>query len=280
MGLRSRLHAQLDPAARRKPGLSPLNLVLVGMILLSTVVAIIATEPLAIQGNEHFFALLEIGFACSFVFEYAARLWTCVEEPRFSKSLTGRLRFVATPGALLDLIVVFASLAPFLTGNLFPLRLLRLVGIIRFAKLGRMSTSMRHLATTVAERRYELLLTLMLAGFVVIASATAMWWVEGDAQPDKFGSIPRAMWWAAVTLTTIGYGDVFPVTAAGKLLSVAVALSGIGLIAMPTGILAAAFSDAMQRERESLGRNPPDHPAAPAETDPLPASDQNSLPSR
>lgn len=250
MTLRSAIFVQLDPAARRRPGLSATNTVLVAMIILSTLVAIVATEPLVLRGNETTFATLEAGFAVLFVLEYATRLYSCVENPRFAHPVLGRLRYAASPSALLDLIVVFTSLAPFLSGNLFPLRLLRLVGIIRLAKLGRLSSSMRHIAKTVSERGYELSLTLMLAGFVVVMSATAMWWIESDVQPDKFGSIPRAMWWAAVTLTTIGYGDVFPVTAPGKILSVLVALSGIGLIAMPTGILAAAFSDAMQRERE------------------------------
>jgi voltage-gated potassium channel len=82
----------------------------------------------------------------------------------------------------------------------------------------------------------------------MLVSATALYLVEGPEQPDKFGSIPRALWWAAVTLTTIGYGDVFPVTPLGKLLAAMTAMAGIGLIAAPTGILAAAFSEAFQRQ--------------------------------
>src|SRR5690606_28477353 len=96
---------------------------------------------------------------------------------------------------------------------------------------------------------YELCFTVAIALVLIVLGASAMWAAEGALQPEKFGSIPRAMWWAAVTLTTIGYGDVYPVTALGKLIAVAVALAGIGLIAMPAGILAAAFSDALQRSR-------------------------------
>jgi voltage-gated potassium channel len=88
----------------------------------------------------------------------------------------------------------------------------------------------------------------------VLASATALYLVEGPVQPEQFGSIPRALWWAVATLTTIGYGDVYPVTALGKLLAGVTAITSIGLVAMPTGILAAAFSDAMQRRR--LSREP------------------------
>jgi voltage-gated potassium channel len=110
---------------------------------------------------------------------------------------------------------------------------------------------MRHLTQALRERRYELSLTAFLAAFVMTFGAAALWWAEGEIQPDKFGSIPRAMWWATVTLTTIGYGDVFPVTPLGKVFAGLVAVAGIGLIALPTGILAAAFSDALQRERNA-----------------------------
>lgn len=83
----------------------------------------------------------------------------------------------------------------------------------------------------------------------MLISATLLYWAEGVEQPDKFGSIPRALWWSIVTLTTVGYGDVYPVTALGKLISAVVAIVGIGIIAMPAGIMAAAFSDAIQRHR-------------------------------
>ena len=85
----------------------------------------------------------------------------------------------------------------------------------------------------------------------MIFGATALYWLEGEGQPDKFGSIPRALWWAVITLTTIGYGDVFPITPLGKIVASVVAFSGIGLLAMPTGILAAALSDAVQKSRAS-----------------------------
>jgi len=88
-----------------------------------------------------------------------------------------------------------------------------------------------------------------IAGIVLLVASTLMYWAEAGAQPDKFGSIPRAMWWCIITLTTVGYGDVYPVTLLGKSLAGLVAIAGIGLIAMPTGILAAAFSDVVQRRR-------------------------------
>ena len=95
-----------------------------------------------------------------------------------------------------------------------------------------------------------------IAGIVLLVASTLMYWAEAGAQPDKFGSIPRAMWWCIVTLTTVGYGDVYPVTLLGKSLAGLVAIAGIGLIAMPTGILAAAFSDVVQRRRAEAAESP------------------------
>ena len=88
----------------------------------------------------------------------------------------------------------------------------------------------------------------------MLLSASLLYWAEADAQPDKFGSIPRALWWSIVTLTTVGYGDTFPVTGAGKVFAGVFAIVGVCLIALPTGIFAASFSDALQRHRERRER--------------------------
>ena len=151
---------------------------------------------------------------------------------------------------MIDLI----SFAPALLGGFGPaylLRLLRLARILRLAKLGRFSKAWSLLAEAVGSRRYELMLTAMAAVFVLLISATLLYAVEGQGQPDKFGSIPRAFWWSVVTLTTIGYGDVYPATTLGKILTGITAVIGIGLIATPAGIIAAALSDALQKQRDA-----------------------------
>ncbi|QAY78574.1 ion transporter [Sphingosinicella sp. BN140058] len=248
--LRRIVHRQFDPSAWAGKGLSPANRFLVAAIIAATILAILRTEPLLADGRDALLNGLDMLFGTIFVTEYALRLWAAGEAPRFA-GLRGRLRYAFTPGALIDAAVVIATFAPMIASGLVSLRLLRVVAILRFARLGRFSTAVRHLTRAVSDRRDELLLTVLLGFALIIGGATAMWLAEGDAQPDKFGSIPRAMWWAAVTLTTIGYGDVFPVTILGKFIAVIVAIAGIGLIAMPAGILAAAFSDAIQRSRNA-----------------------------
>jgi voltage-gated potassium channel len=139
--------------------------------------------------------------------------------------------------------------------NFMLLRVCRLIRILRLARLGKFSLAMRHVSQAISDRREELLLSLMLAVFVLVFSAAGMYLLEGDNDPQTFGTIPRAMWWSVCTLTTVGYGDIYPHTALGKVLGGLTSIAGIGLIAMPTGILAAAFSDAFQRTRSAREGN-------------------------
>lgn len=247
--MRRALFAQLDPPSWPSHGLSPLNAAICVLILIGTVLAIIETEPVIMAGNDALFRWLELGFGVLFLAEYIARFWVIAEEVPEGEAWRHRLRFVLSPWSLIDLAVVVISFAPFIFANGQMLRLLRLFRILRLAKLGRMSSAMQHLLQAIASRRLELGLTAAIAMGLLVFGATALYWIEGDIQPDKFGSIPRALWWAIITLTTIGYGDVYPVTVLGRIVAAFVAICGIGLIAMPTGILASAFSDAMEKNR-------------------------------
>jgi voltage-gated potassium channel len=249
--LRLRLYRQLDPAAWPKPGLSPLNRIVCALIIASVFSAVIETDPAVIAGNETLFQRLEWAFGAAFLIEYAGRVWASGENPRYGNSLSGRLRYMRSPAALVDLVALFASLLPFTGHQPFLLRLFRLLRIVRIARLGRFSVAMQSVLEALAERRYELLVSMMIAAMLILTAATLLYFAEGAQQPQAFGSIPRAMWWSVVTLTTVGYGDTAPVTPVGRVLAALTCVGGIGLIAMPTGILAAAFSDAMRRKAEA-----------------------------
>ena len=253
LALRRRVYEQLEPHARGETGLSITNKFLVLCIILASALAILDTEPTVSEGYGRHFRSAELLFGVIFSVEYFARLWIAPENPRWARYRFPRLRYAFSIQALIDLLAIVPTLVPSNAGaGSVLLRFFRVLRILRLAKLGRMSTAWHDLATALSERRHELLLTVSIAGFVLLVASTLMYWAEADAQPDKFGSIPRAMWWCIVTLTTVGYGDTFPVTVLGKMLSGLVAIAGIGLIAMPTGILAAAFSDVVQRRREAL----------------------------
>ncbi len=226
-----------------------LNLLLVGVILLSVAVAVLDTEPMISVSLRPLFWWLDLVFLGVFGAEYLARLWTAPERPQYAHPVWGRLRWMVSPAALVDLLALAPALIFTGATPAYLFRLFRLLRILRLAKLGRFSRAWGLMADAVASRRAELLLTLAAAGLVMLVSACLLYLIEGEAQPDKFGSIPRAMWWAVITMTTIGYGDVFPITPLGKMVAGLTAIAGIGLIAAPTGILAAAFSDAAQRHR-------------------------------
>jgi voltage-gated potassium channel len=164
------LYRQLEPSAWPKRGLSPLNWLLALAIVAATVLAVVQTEPLIADGRQHLFDAANLGFGLLFLAEYLARLWCCAENDQY-RGLGGRIRYAFTIGALIDLAVVLVSLAPMIAGSLFPLRLLRLFAIIRFAKLGRFSAAMRHLTGAVVERRYELMLTVFIALKLIILGA-------------------------------------------------------------------------------------------------------------
>ena len=252
--VRRALYEQLDPLARRKRGLSPVNKVLVCLIVAAASAAIVETEPTISNGHERLFRALELGFGFTFLAEYVCRLWVAVELPWLQGHRFPKLRYACTPAALIDLLAIVPTLIALGAGGALVLRFFRVLRILRLAKLGRLSRAWRDIAEAVHSRRSELLLTLALALIAMVVASTLLFWAEADAQPDKFGSIPRALWWSVVTLTTVGYGDVYPVTPLGKFFSSVLAIGGIGLIALPTGILASAFSDAMQRRRDREDR--------------------------
>lgn len=244
--LRRSLWLLLEPKARAKRGLSWLNICLLILIVMATLIAIVETEPLIVRGRQHIFSGLQYVFGTVFAVEYAARLWVAAENPGDEGVWAKRWRFVRSPSAIIDLVVVLAAFAPLVAGDVASLRMLRLIRILGLARLGKLSAAVHGISAAVYSRRFELGVTAGIAIMFMVFGATLLYWIEGEVQPDQFGSIPRAMWWAVITMTTIGYGDAYPITAAGRFAAAFIALSGVGLIAMPTGILAAAFSDAMQ----------------------------------
>jgi voltage-gated potassium channel len=238
-----------DPSPGSKAGLSTLNRIILGCILASVSVAVLETESIISDGRETLFDGAELAFTTIFLTEYLLRLWVCVEDPTYGNGLTGRLRYAVSPPAIFDLIALSPFLIPAIGTEAFLLRLLRLLRILRLAKMGRYSKALSAIILAVHSKRFELITSLAIACLFLVVSSAMLYLAEGDAQPDAFGSIPRAMWWSVATLTTVGYGDVYPHTILGKIFAGITAVTGIGLIAMPTGILASAFSEVMSQRR-------------------------------
>lgn len=219
------------------------------LIALNVLAVVLETVPevYAVAGTWlRMFDLLSVGV---FTVEYVARVWSCTADPRFEGTVRGRWRFVRTPLALVDLLAILPFWLPAAGVDLRILRGVRLFRLFRILKIARYSRSLRMFGRVFRDQKEELFLTLALVSFLVVFASALLYFVENPAQPDVFSSVPAAMWWGIVTLTTVGYGDVYPITTLGRILGGIFALCAVLLIALPTAILGAAFVSELQRER-------------------------------
>jgi voltage-gated potassium channel len=241
------LTPEIDSRLERfvRAGLSILIVANILMVVLETVPAI--RQPLgpALYGFEVFSVAI-------FTIEYVLRLWAAVEDPRYARAFLGRLRFAFTLLALVDLLAVLPFYLPQLIhADMRFLRGLRLVRLVRVFKLGRYSNSLGLYARILREKREELVTSLVLLFLLLLMSSSLMYFFEHSAQPDAFCSIPAAMWWGIITLTTIGYGDIYPVTAAGRFFGAVIAVIGVGFVALPSAILVGGMMEQMDLRRKS-----------------------------
>lgn len=250
-GARTWLYRQLNPPAVGESRSSVLNRLIAVVIIAAVVTSVVATEPTIADRAPRLFVAVEFAFGLIFLVEYVGRIWVAAELSGDDPDWVKRIRYAMKPIALVDLFVVVVSLSPVLVADVTVLRLLRLLRLAALAKFGRFSRALNDVGGAIFRRRYELLVTVALAAVLMLFGAAALYMAEGEQQPEAFGSILRALWWSIVTLTTVGYGDIAPVTPLGKSLAGLVAISGVGLVAMPAGILAAAFSEMMQQWRET-----------------------------
>lgn len=227
------------------------NSVIVALILLNTLAVVLETVVSLYREYASLFKGFELFSVVLFSIEYLLRLWSCTADPRYRHWFTGRLRYIFSPGALIDLLAILPAYLPLVFHfDLRFIRLLRLVRFFRFFKLSRYINASRVIGNVFRAKREELVLSMVITFFLIILASSLMYFVEHDAQPDKFSSIPETMWWSVATLTTVGYGDVFPITALGKTLTAVISVLGIGMFALPAGILASGFSDEFKRRHE------------------------------
>jgi voltage-gated potassium channel len=216
------------------------NLAIVAAITISTIALIAETVDSVARQFQPVFLAIELASLTLFGTEYVTRLWVITCSPRYSHPILGRLRFALTPLALIDLLAIAPALVATRVDLRF-LRIARLARVLRVLKLARYSQGIGLLGRVVRRKREELLVALGLFVILLVMTSALMYFAEHQAQPKAFSSIPAAMWWAVVTMTTLGYGDVFPVTAIGRVLAGLTALLGIFAFALPTSILGAGF---------------------------------------
>lgn len=205
------------------------------LILASAVAFVLETEP-ALEKYEKYFIIVDLTFLVLFSAEYILRIYTAPVKKEFIFSFFG----------IVDLLAILPSLV--LIPGFRVLRVLRFLRIFRIFKATRFILAVDRMIDALSGVKRELLALVILSSLLVYLSACGIWFFEKDAQPEAFGSILDSMWWAIVSLTTIGYGDVYPVTPGGKIFTALVALVGVGLIAIPSGLLASVLTEARVEE--------------------------------
>ena len=245
--LRRRVYQVLEQGPVGDPLSVVVDRALVALILVNLVVVALQSIPSLDARYAVLFDVIEVFSLVVFSAEYALRLWVAVEHgPHAHLPAThARLKYALSPAGLIDLIAVL----PFWFALVLPadLRVVLVFRIVRFFKITRYSPAMRSLLDVLYRERRALFGCLVITLGIALVAAAFMHLAEGRVQPEKLGTIPQALWWAIVTLGTIGYGDVVPITALGKLIASCTIICGLVVIALPVGIIATAFAEQIHR---------------------------------
>ena len=252
-GLRYRLYQQMVPEARLR-GISATNMLIVTLVLLSFLFLALETEPTLNSQPEWraVFRVFNIFVVAAFALEYVLRVVVAGLDPQYA-GIGGRLKYMTRFYSIADLLAFLPELIVMVLGLGIPLIALRVLRLFRLIKIARFVPAFDIFGAAVQRAGMQLLTALAMALVLVYVSAVALYFVEGvgGERQESFASIPRAIWWAIATLTTVGYGDVYPVTPLGRMFASVIAIAGIGVVALPAGVFASAFSDELRERQEA-----------------------------
>nr|WP_299039526.1 ion transporter [uncultured Psychrobacter sp.] len=199
---------------------------------------------------QEYFTLFENFSIVVFSIEYLLRLWSVAEAKPDNTTWRQRWEWLKSPSALIDLIAIVPAFLNFFVT--IDLRFLRILRLFRILKLTRYFASMRILLVVISKEKGSFQAVIFILIIMIVTASSGIYLVENHAQPEEFESIPKAMWWAVVTLTTVGYGDVTPITNTGKILGAIITILGVGLAALPAGILATGLANELAQRRDEL----------------------------
>ncbi len=241
--IKQTLYDLLEETGKHRIASRSLHHFLVTLIVVNIVFAVLETVPAIRSSIGGVLQILQLASGFVFLAEYLLRIFVADLHPPLRRygSLWARLRYAAQPAAIIDLIAALPLLLVLILPN-NAVTAIVLFRLLRFLKLARYSPALRSLLSAIASERQALIGSFVIICGLVLMSATLLYLVEYDNQPDKFGSIPHAIWWSIATITTVGYGDVVPISSLGKIIGGVVMLMGYGMIALPVGIIASAFA--------------------------------------
>ena len=253
MSVKERVYHYIEPIY--EPG-RIVDIAIITIILLNIVALILETVKPIHNLYHDAFRLFETFSLTLFSIEYLVRLWAITAEPKYSRPIVGRIRFALSPLALVDLLAILPFILPIFGVDMRFVRVVRILRIFRVVKLARYSRALRLLGQVVLERKEELISIFFVLLTLLVISSSLMYFAEHDDQPDVFPNIPATMWWCVVTLTTVGYGDAFPITPLGQTIAAIIAVLGIGMFALPAGLLGAGFAEALEGRRQTQSDEP------------------------
>ena len=249
MSYRAATHELLNSTSDSSPASRKLGAAIVALILISVAAGTLETVPSLRASHAALFAAIEIGALVLFTLEYVLRWWSAPE----GSTTPNRWDFVRSPGSIIDLLAIIPPAIGYLVGvNLsasIALRLLRLLRLVRYFE------PLEVLATVIASEFRAFMSAMFVLAILVLVAATGIYFFERAAQPDVFGSIPESMWWAIVTLTTLGYGDSVPITVPGRIFAAMITVMSVGSVALPAGMLASRFSDELRKRKLAVGKH-------------------------
>lgn len=243
--MKKSIYQLLEPGSTERPGGRAVDVTLLVLIFFTIVAILAATISEDIKEIATWFIIAAV---LIFTVEYGLRLWSCTEK------FPSRWAFARSPLGLIDALAIVPFYALILLSSVFGEAGLDLLAqlflLLLIFKIARYSTALQTLGRVVHRSQAELFAILIVELTVLVLSSTAMYFIEGDAQPEHFGTIPRAMWWGVVTLSTVGYGDTAPVTGLGRFFAGVVAMFGVAMFALPAGVLGASFAQEIRKTRQ------------------------------
>jgi voltage-gated potassium channel len=252
--VKRKVYLLLDPIAGGTLSDRIVNGVIVSLIILNLLAVCLETVESLYRPYQSWFRNFELLSITIFSVEYTLKIWSCTSSHRYRHPIWGRLKYMCSPGALVDLLAILPFYLPLASIDLQSMRSLRMIRFTRLFKLGRFLNASRVIRRVFSSKKDELMISMLIVLTLILVAASVMYFVEHDAQPEKFSSIPETMWWSVATLTTVGYGDVYPVTTMGKTLTACISILGIGMFALPAGILASGFSEEFKKKELGVGK--------------------------
>lgn len=252
---RQKVHTLLHPELGHTNWDRAINAFIITLILLNVLAVMLETVPEIYDAHKLSFHRFDVFTVVIFSIEYILRVWSVTSDREYKHPVWGRLKYMVSLGAIIDLLAILPFYIHVFIG--LDLRMLRILRLFRFLRLFKLTAYMKttKLISNVFKSTFnQLMLSLVLALTLIIISSSLVFFAEHTAQPQQFSSIPKTIWWSVVTLTTVGYGDMIPITITGRIFTIIILLAGVALFALPAGILTAGFLEEIRKEKSGRSR--------------------------